>query len=98
VRLSSDLHHASVNRDLSSGNKAALVAGKEESCGGDLLGAGEASERNEAGERLAHLVVYAANMAVSVGPGLTTLTRMPRGANSLAQVRAKERTAALVAP
>src|SRR5258705_13703769 len=56
--LSSDLHHAAVDRDLSAGNKAALVACKEESCGGDLLGAGEASERNEAAERLAHLVAY----------------------------------------
>jgi hypothetical protein len=41
--LSSDLRHAAVDRDLSAGNEAALVACKEESCGGDLLGAGEAS-------------------------------------------------------
>src|SRR5437588_563956 len=36
-------------------------------------------------------------MAVSVGPGLRTLTRIPRSASSAAQVRAKERRAALVA-
>ena len=38
-----------------------------------------------------------ANIAVSVAPGATTFTRMPRGASSLAYVRPKDRIAALVA-
>ncbi len=40
----------------------------------------------------------AAIIAVSVGPGLTMLTRMPFGASSLAHVRVNERTPAFVAP
>ena len=36
-------------------------------------------------------------MGVSIGPGLSTLTRMPRGANSTARVLPNEMTAALVA-
>ena len=35
---------------------------------------------------------------VSVAPGLTELTRILRSRNSLAHVRANERTAALIAP
>jgi hypothetical protein len=54
--LSLDLRHATVDRDFGAGNEAALVTGKEESSSGDLLGAGEASERNQAGQRFAHLV------------------------------------------
>ncbi len=39
----------------------------------------------------------AAIIDVSVGPGLTTFTRMPRSANSFVQVRADDRMAALLA-
>jgi hypothetical protein len=37
-------------------------------------------------------------IGVSIGPGATALTRMPRGASSVAKVRASERIAAFVAP
>ena len=36
-------------------------------------------------------------IGVSIAPGESVLTRIPRSFNSIAQVRAKERTAALVA-
>ena len=41
---------------------------------------------------------FLSRMGVSIGPGLMVLTRMPRDFSSLAKVRPKERSAALVAP
>ena len=54
------------------------------------------SPRRLSGIRAANLS-FAARIGVSIAPGLTALTRMPRGRSSADSVRAKERTAALEA-
>ena len=68
----------------------------------DLVGLTDATERDVGGEVLEQLLLAAAGArptrpGVSTGPGTSVFTLMPRSANSAAQVRPNERTAALLA-
>jgi hypothetical protein len=55
-------------------------------------------EKNARAPSASSLVLnWLSMIGVSIAPGDSVLTRMPRSFNSIAQVRAKERTAALAA-
>ena len=95
---SSDLCHASVDADsapatkllssLAKNSAAAATSSARPSRPSGIIAVSESRTSSE----------MEPNIAVSVGPGLTTLTLMPRGASSFVHVRANARTAALLAP
>jgi len=74
-----DLAYTAINRKFCSSRKAAFVARKK-----------SVAARRPSGMSLVSVSQTSSdvpvNIAVSVGPGLTTLTRMPLGANSFAQL------------
>ena len=103
----SDLVDAAVDGDVGTGGEAAQVRRQEKCRVGDFFRCSVARHRDDAA-----LVVLELSSAfgpantmratvsmpgVSVAPGLTALTRILRSRNSLAHVRANERTAALIA-
>lgn len=97
----SDLILAAVDVYLGSGDEGARVGGEEKDGAGDLVGPSHPAQRNPAGlvcpqvmQGLTCLGRHGLDAGVSIGPGATVLTRMPRPRSSLAQVRANERTAA----
>ena len=98
-----DLGDAAVDEKLDAGDEAAVVGGEEHGGLGDLLGRADAAERDLAASPSSSLLASwsAASSSledgVSIGPGLRALTRILRSFRSDVQVRANERTAALVA-
>ena len=99
-----NLGESAIDEQFRTGDVARVVGGEEHHGFGDLSGVPSLPS----GTALA--IIFLALLArpptrravrsspgVSVDPGLTALTRMRRAFRSVVQVRAKERTAALVA-
>jgi len=91
VTFRSDLGRAAVDGQVDAGNETGVVTGQKQCSPGDVGGLAQPLQGDQGGDLLSAI------MAVSIGPGLRMLTRIPRSASSAAQVRAKERRAALVA-
>src|SRR5215469_17113934 len=97
------LCEATIHEQFRSCNVATVVGGEEHHGPGDLIGGAESAERNSVGQHLQALLAgfcgsqQVVSPGVSVAPGLTAFTRMRRCFKSVVQVRANERTAALVA-
>jgi hypothetical protein len=96
------LDSATVHEEFRAGHETALVGGEEQDRVGDVVRRADAAERDPRHQELLDLLGLGAadrfvQPGVSIVPGLTALTRMPRPFSSVAQVRAKDRSAALVA-
>ena len=98
--------------DVAAGDVGAAAAGEEDDEVGDLVGAGEPAGRRPGGGLLddgvgdrgrsprptvAATPWSPSHRSVSTGPGLTVLTRTPRGPNSLDSALQKLVSAALAA-
>src|ERR1019366_1128059 len=93
-----DLRQAAVDGELAGGHEAAVVRREKGSRRSDLSRIGHALEQSHRGVELWPSSPSAAfASSVAVGPGDSTFTRMPVPFRSSAQVRARLRTAALLA-
>jgi len=80
--------------------EAGAGAAQPQHGGGDLLAASEAADRRPASASAtvsSPLAIMSASIGVSIVPGQTALTRMPRGAYSSAALLVRPRTPCLVA-
>jgi hypothetical protein len=94
----SELRQAAVDGDLAGGHEAAVRRCEKGSRRPDLRRIGHALKRRHRGEDLLALLAQRSfASSVAVAPGDSTLTRMPVPFRSSAQVRARLRTAALLA-
>ena len=100
----SDLGHPAVDEQLDAGDEAAVVGGEEHGGLGDLVGRRPSGPAGRCAARPAlncsassSVEARPSRTGVSIGPGLRALTRILRPFRSAVQVRANDRTAALVA-
>ena len=93
-----DLGRAAVDEEFDAVDEAGIARGEEERDGRDLFGASHFAARDQGFEELLGLWLRAGSrIGVSMVPGLRMLTRILRSLSSTSQVRANERTAALLA-
>jgi hypothetical protein len=92
-----DLAEPAVYDEVCAGDEAGVGGSQEQRSSPDFRAGSQPSERDCGGDQFPKLGDTVLKSAVSIEPGLTTFTRIPRTLSSAAQVRASERTAALLA-
>ena len=99
----SEFGDPAVGEQFRADNKGGVVGAEVERRARHFVDGAQTLQRDGLSEVLPHLTgclrgkAHLVESGVSMGPGLSVLTRMPRGASSAARVRPKDRTAAFVA-
>ena len=97
ARTLSNLRRPAIDEQFDSGDEAGIIRSQKKCRLGNFLWLADPAHRDQRHELILDLLRNSDKHAVSMVPGLMTFTRIFRAFRSTVHVRAKERTAALLA-